>query len=122
MPRAQPPRCGATFGFVITQDELIYTRNMDIVTYMENDGLTHRGGHVRMDLTNGEVIQFECEMLQKGSVSVHHGLSCTDIMCKMIMGERVGICDYEITENSLCGSRAPKVSINAVIENGLHKL
>ena len=109
------------FGCAITQDQLIYTKDLDVLFYVEADGLTHRGGHVRMDLLNDECIEFEAEVLQKGAVNVQHGLACTDTMCKMIMGDRIGICDYEMTENSLGGSRPPKVAVNGYIENGLHR-
>jgi len=110
------------FGCAITPDELIYTKDLDVIAYMEADGLTHRGGHVRMELTNGEVLDIECAVLQPGIVSVQHGLACTDTMCSMTMGDRTGICDFELTENSLGGNRPPKVAVNGILDNGLHDI
>ncbi|MCY4426747.1 MAG: hypothetical protein OXC05_06920 [Halieaceae bacterium] len=111
----------AKFGCVLRGDTLTYTRDLDILTYMEVDGLTHRGGTVRMTLPTGEVLDMICEPLQKGAVSWIHGISCVDTMCKITLGDRVGICDFETTNNALRGGHRPLVAVNGIEEDGLHR-
>jgi hypothetical protein len=112
----------ANFGCVIRDNKLTYTKNVDILTYLEHDGITHRGGHVRMELSTGEVIECEMVPLQKGVVSwMVDQMAVTDTMCRITCGDRVGICDFEISTNPTRGTVRPRVAINGVIEDGLHR-
>ena len=111
----------ADFGCVIRGNQLTYTRKIDILTYLEHDGLTHRGGHMHMELTTGEILDIELEVLQKGVVTwVAETVPTTDTMCKMIMGDRIGICDFEISNNATRGRHYPRFANNAFTEDGLH--
>lgn len=110
------------FGCVIRDNRLIYTKSVDIVVYFESDGLTHRGGHLRMELTTGEVMEIECTMMQKGSVSFIHDYCIVDTMCKMTWGDRIGICDFEIANNTQRGHYRPYTAMKAIEKNGLHKV
>lgn len=109
------------FGCVIREGVLIYAQ-VDIVAYLEVDGLTHRGGRVTMSLTTGETLVLECDALQKGAVSWIHGIACVDTMCRVTLGDRVGMCDFEMTNNALRGSHQPRMAIGGYVENGLHRL
>jgi hypothetical protein len=109
-------------GCVIREGKLTYAKDVDILTYMEADGLTHRGGSVKMTLTTGEVLDFECEVIAKGVVSWIHGIACVDTPCRMTCGERVGFCDFEMTNNALRGNYRPYFAMQAIEKNGLHKL
>ena len=110
------------FGCVVRGDTLTYTNDLDILTYLECDGLSHRGGRVRMKLSTGEVLDMECEPLQKGIASWLHGICCVDTMCKITLGDRVGICNFETTNNALRGQHQPRIAVNAVLQDGLHSL
>jgi hypothetical protein len=113
----------ADFGCVIRDNKLTYSFDVDILTYLEHDGLTHRGGHLRMKLTTGEVVEMEIEVLQKGVVSwVAETVVTTDTMCKLIFGDRVGICDFEISNNATRGSHYPEFANNGFTKDGLHLL
>lgn len=112
----------AKMGCVIRDNTLLYTRDIDILTYLEPDGLTHRGGHIELILISGEKMSFECEPLQKGVVSWIHGIAVVDTICKVTCGDLVGICDFEITNNALRGSYRPYLAINAIERNGLHAM
>ena len=111
----------AAFGCVIRDNKLTYSFDVDILTYMEHDGLTHRGGHIRMKLTTGEVLEMDAEVLQKGVVSwIANTVVTTDTMCKLTYGDRVGICDFEISNNATRGNHYPGLAINGVLEDRLH--
>lgn len=110
------------FGCVIRNNELTLAEDVDVITYMEPDALTHRGGRVRFRLTTGEVLTFDCETLQKGAVSWIHGISCFDSVCKVTCGELEGICAFEATNNPLRGAYRPYLALNGFEKNGLHEL
>lgn len=111
------------FGCLIRGNTITYSSNADIVVYMERDGISHRGGHVTLDLNTGEQMRFDITPLEKGVVSwMVEEMSTTDTMCEIKCGDLVGICDFEISTNPGRGSYRPRVAINAFIEDGLHKL
>ena len=77
----------AHFGCVILGDTLTYATDVDIITYLERDGVTHRGGHVRMELADGEIVDLEAEPLQKGAVSWMAGKAAiNDTVCRISWG------------------------------------
>ncbi|MCY4426761.1 MAG: hypothetical protein OXC05_06990 [Halieaceae bacterium] len=110
------------FGALIRDNKLAYATDIDVVTYMEVEGTSHRGGHVTMTLTTGEVLEIECRMLTKGVISWINGISCVDVMCEMTCGNRKGICCFEMSNNPMHGHFRPKFAINAIEKNGLHKI
>ena len=107
------------FGLVLKDGKLYSAKDVDIVTYIEADGFTHRGGRVRVTLANGEVMDMECEILQKGTVNSHHGNTWLDTFCKMTWGDKVGVCDFEIANRPFQGTTAPVLLEKAITENGL---
>jgi hypothetical protein len=109
------------FGCVIRGDKLTYASEIDIITYLERDGLTHRGGHVRMVLADGEIVEMEAEVLQKGAVSwMAQRMAVNDTVCRVTWGDRVGICDFEISNNATAGGTEPICAINGFVRDGLH--
>ena len=108
------------FGCVIRDGKLTYAKEVDVIVYIEPDGLTHRGGRSSMTLTTGEKMEFELVPFQKGVVSWIHGIACVDIFCKVTCGDLVGMGDLETTNNAMRGSYRPYLSINAIEANGLH--
>ena len=107
------------FGLVLKDGKLYSARDVDITTYIEADGFTHRGGRVRVTLGSGEVMDMECEILQKGTVNSHHGNTWLDTFCKMTWGDKVGVCDFEIANRPFQGTTAPVLLQKAIAENGL---
>lgn len=112
----------ARFGCLIRDHKLTYASEVDVVAYLEPDGLTHRGGYLDMTLTTGEQLHIECTPLQKGLVSWIHGIACVDTLCKVKMGDLEGICDFEMTNNAQRGSHRPAMAINGVVDNGMNKV
>jgi hypothetical protein len=112
-----------SFGCVIRDTELVRADTVDILTYMEQDGLTHRGGRVHMKLNNGEVLDIDCVPLQKGVVSWFADcMSTVDTMCRMTYKDRVGICDFEISTNPGRGRHRALAGKNAFTVDGVHRL
>jgi hypothetical protein len=111
----------AEFGCVIREGTLTYADTVDMVTYLEHDALTHRGGRTRMELPGGETLVIDIEPLQRGAVSQMPGsLAVTDTMSRITCDGRVGICNYEISNNASRGRHFPRFAINGVSEDGLH--
>jgi hypothetical protein len=110
------------FGCIIRDNQLTYASEVDIIMYLEPDGVSHRGGFVEMTLTTGEKLRLDCAPLQKGVVSWIHGIACVDTMCEVTLGDERGICDFETTNNALRGSYRPRIAVNAVIDNGFTPL
>lgn len=108
------------FGCIIRNNEITYAKDVDVIVYMEPDGLTHRGGRSWMTLTTGEKFVFELEPFQKGVVSWIHGIACVDTFCKVTCGDMVGMGDLEMTNNAMRGSYRPYTAIHAIEKNGLH--
>lgn len=107
------------FGLVLKDGKLYSAKDVDIATYIEADGFTHRGGRVRVTLSTGEVMDMECEILQKGTVNSHHGNTWLDTFCKMTYGDKVGVCDFEIANRPFQGTMPPVRLEKAIMENGL---
>ncbi len=109
----------SSFGLVNKDGKLIRAEKVDIVTYIEADGFTHRGGHLKLKLANGEELETECEILQKGTVNSHHGNTWLDTFCKMTCGDKIGVCDFEIANRPFQGTTAPVCLEKAITDNGL---
>lgn len=121
----------AEFGCVIRDGVLTYADTVDITTYLESDGLTHRGGRLRMELPGEHPLEIAIDPLQKGAVSWMVDLmAVTDTMCTLTIGgsgqsdssdgRRVGICNFEVSNNAGRGRFRPRFAVNGVTEDGLH--
>jgi hypothetical protein len=110
------------FGCVIRDNKLTYAKDVDIIAYMEPDGLTNRGGRATTLLTTGESLSFEFQPFQRGVVSWIHGIACVDVFCKVTCGSLTGVGDFEMTNNAMRGSYRPYLAINAIEANGMHAM
>jgi hypothetical protein len=113
----------AAFGWVVRGDTVTYAKALDITAYIEVDGAINRGGHVRFELTTGEVFDIECERIgDQGLVSYHHDICCVDVMCRATCNDMVGFCDFETTCNIQNGKRQPTKFAHGIAANGFHPL
>lgn len=108
----------ASFGWVVRGDRITFARQLDILTYVEIDAASNRGGRLRFTLTTGEVLDIECEPLARGAASYHHDVCCIDVMCRFRCGGISGFCDFETTANLQHGSRRPGRMVGTVIDSG----
>ena len=111
------------FGALVRGTEMVPATEIDVVTFMERDGVSHRGGTARIVLATGEVVELAAEPLQKGILSFMAGKSAiNDTICRFTWGDRVGVGDFEISTNPAAGSSEPVLALNAILADGLHLL
>lgn len=107
------------FAYVIREGRFLMSTQLEIVTYQEDDTITHRGGIVRITLADGEVLEIRCEPLAKGAIWWAHEMATNDTLCRATCGSYEGFCDFETTTNPLNGRQRPLVGLNAYMEDGL---
>ena len=100
-------------GGVLHGGELTVTEDIDVVTWSEPDGISHRGGTVRI----GDVLELTCEAVQ-GFVFDEDVFAETDAICSVraSTGEE-GFCDFEASN----GARSVPVpaALRAATHDGL---
>lgn len=107
-------------GYVVRDDVVHYSEDVDIVVHMEPDGATHRGGVGRIRLDDGEVLEFVAEPMTKGFYMSRHDRYLCQTMCRVSHAGRIGVGDFEITENCHDGKKVPAVLVNGLIGNGVY--
>ncbi|KAK7883464.1 hypothetical protein LTR67_011214 [Exophiala xenobiotica] len=108
-----------SFGWIVRDNVITFAKNLDIVAYIEIDGATNRGGHLKWTLVTGEVLDIECTVLPiQGVVSYHNDNCVVERLCSWTSGRLKGFCDFETTSNIQKGSRTPKKFTSAIIDNG----
>jgi hypothetical protein len=107
------------WGYLIRGDAVHYATAADVVTFVEQDGLTHRGGIVYMSLPDGEKIEIHCKPIGPGAMSSNQGMFCLDVICVATCGDLVGYCDFETSVNPLRGTHAPTKATYGILDNGL---
>ena len=110
----------AQFGWVVRGNTVTYAKALDIVGLFEADAISCRGGTMKMTLTTGEVLDMRFEPLAPTLVSFHKGIACGDTMCRAYLGDRVGVADFEATNNLQGGKRKPGKLLSGIIDNGWH--
>jgi hypothetical protein len=103
-------------------DEITFAKAIDLVTYVEIDAATNRGGYVSLTLEGekSEVLEIELTPVHQAAVNYHHAVCYIDRMCTFVCGDLKGIADFEATPNLQRGGRTSKNFKNAAMENGFH--
>ena len=104
-------------GYLVRDGELRRAIDIDVVAHMEPDGLTHRGGEIRMILEDGESIWLRLTALagvlfQRGNVVM------VEMLCGVQGHGMTGYCDAEISSNARNGTGPVRLAINATMEEG----
>lgn len=110
-------------GLVIRNGEIEFTRDFTIVAYMDEDGVSNRGGTLEVR-TREAAFQLAFEPVGKAAISVIDGFPCVNALCHVRMGEKLGVGVSETSNNAQGGSQHPFVfpSSRGVIDNGLFRL
>jgi len=107
-----------SIGYIVRNGELILAESVDIVTFMETDAMTHRGGILTLNLPGGEQLRAHCTVVN-GVVTTNHGVYWVDSLCEVTLDDgRTGFCDFEISTNPRAGTREVKVAKRAAIKDG----
>jgi len=104
-------------GYVVEDGVVRVADSADVVTWLEVDGVTHRGGELILTFGNEER-RFVCRALD-GWLNVHHDVAWVDELCAVEHEGRTGYCDFEISNNARMGSAAVRVALRAADTNGL---
>jgi hypothetical protein len=104
-------------GYVNRNGKTTIARAIDVVAYMEPDGLTHRGGEVRLTLPDDEVIHLRLTaragvLFQRGTVVM------VEMLCEVEGHGLSGYCDAEISSNARNGTGPVMLALNATTADG----
>ncbi|BBY65807.1 DUF7065 domain-containing protein [Mycolicibacterium helvum] len=110
-------------GYLVRDGEIMYAQDVDAITYLEPDGLTHRGGEVTWSMPDGSVIALRADVMD--AVVAHlHNVYYVDSICDVRHpsdAQRWGICDFEISNNARLGTAPIARAINAALDEGITK-
>jgi hypothetical protein len=111
-----------TMGYIDRKGVATYTDDIDVVVYMEIDGVTHRGGRVKFNMPDGEVIDIACRPIAGGGIWPRKVVAIVDILCEFEWEGRKGYLDFEISNNPRNGRGPLTLAVNATDKNGFGKL
>jgi hypothetical protein len=109
------------FGYVVRHGEVTYVEDFDVVVYMEQDGLSHRGGALRFALPGGETIHIRCRAIT-GAVFAHGNLHVVEEIVESETSDGLkgsGCC--EMVNNAFNGKEHPKYAVNVGLKNGIER-
>jgi hypothetical protein len=104
-------------GFVHRKGQTIAAQSVDVVTYMEPDGISHRSGELTLELPGGEIVKVRFRtragvLFQRGTVVMVEHLCDAEGMGMQ------GYCDAEISSNPRLGKGEVLLSLNATTTEG----
>ena len=115
-------RPAGAFGYVIRDGIVHHTSDIDVVTYMESDGATHRGGVVTIRLADGEELIFRCKLACKGFIAQKRTANNFEALCEVEHNGRAGVGAFETNENARGGAERPSNLFNAWDGYGIFKV
>lgn len=109
------------YGYIRRGDTVFLTQDIDVVAYMEPDGITHRGGVARYKLSTDEVIEMLSTPVSKALISRHHKLALNDTICVTHFEGRVGATCFETNNNLQAGELMPlqRGLVRGIVDNGI---
>jgi len=109
------------WGYVIRGQEIYPAKEVDVIAYMEGDGISNRGGIVRYVLDGGEELCVRLQPVNKGMISRQHTLIINDTLCWAQIGDQAGAGVFETNSNPQGGTIIPSQRglVRAIIDNGI---
>lgn len=107
-------------GYLVRDGEITYATAVDVITYLEPDGLTCRGGEVTWYLPDGDPLHLTCRQID-ATVAQLHNVYYVDSICTVEYKGRTGICDFEISNNARLGTEPIGLALNAALDSGLSR-
>lgn len=97
---------------------VVHAKDVDVVAYVEPDGLTHRGGFLRLTLPDDGVV--EVRFAAKAGVLFQRGtVVMAEMMCEAEGHGLRGYCDAEISSNPRNGKGPVHAALNATTADGV---
>jgi hypothetical protein len=112
-----------TKGYVERHGKSVMAKKIDLICFLENDGITHRGGNCRMDLEDGTSLLIEAETVL-GSILHSPNVYNIEGICKVRINgkdEPNAFCDLEMSNNAQDGKAAPEYAMRASLAPGLSR-
>ena len=104
-------------GYIVRDGEVLMADSTDVVTWLEVDGITHRGGELLLTFGDEE-LRFTCHRVD-GWLNEHHGVAWVDMLCEVTHDGRSGYCDFEISNNARLGTAPVRLVLAAASTDGL---
>jgi hypothetical protein len=110
-------------GLVVRNGEVEFTRDFTIVAYIDEDGVSNRGGTLEVKVS-GDAFQLVFEPIGNAAISFIERFPCVNALCRVRMGDKVGVGVSETSNNAQGGSQRPFVfpSSRGVIDSGFFLL
>ena len=109
------------FGWVVQGgDTVVFAKDMDITAYADVDSASTCGGHIRMDLANGEVFESELTAVAPGLMNYFHNIPNLNTLCRVTSKGRVGTGMFESSMNFHQGQRLPDKMQRGLVQNGFY--
>jgi hypothetical protein len=107
-------------GYLWRGGRVIPAKQVDVIAYIEPDGLTHRGGQLRLTLPDDE--EFHVRFAARAGVAFQRGtVVMVEMMCEAEGHGLKGYCDGEISTNPRNGKGPIMLALNAVSTDGFSK-
>jgi hypothetical protein len=104
-------------GYVWRDGRITAAKEVDVIPFIEPDGITHRGGRIRLTLPDGEPIQISC-VARAGVVFQRGTVVMVEMMCEAEGHGLKGYCDAEISTNPRNGTGPVQLALNANTADG----
>jgi hypothetical protein len=109
-----------TFGVIVRNGNVVPCEAVDIVTYIEADSTTCRGGELTFVMPSGEAIRMYPKPVD-AMMSYHHTLANVDTLCTIDYEGMRGFCDFEISSNPRNGTAPITALLRATDTDGLSR-
>jgi hypothetical protein len=109
----------ASFGCVVRDGQFERAVKTDIVAHMEIDATTNRGGSIKLQLADGEIIAIDAVPAVPGFIAENDGVHCVDQLCTIEYRGIRGFCDFETTTNPRLGTSPILSLVNNANTDGL---
>jgi len=107
-------------GYVVRDGEVTLARDMDVVVWLEMDGLTGRGAEATWYLETGEELHLVARAID-GYVCHKHNVFYVDTLCVVEHDGQIGYCDVEMSNNARAGTADVTLALAANITDGISK-
>ena len=112
-----------TKGYVERKGKPVMAKSVDLICFLENDALTHRGGVCRMELEDGSSLVIEADTVLASILESPNVFNVEGICRVRVNGkaEPSAFCDLEMGNNPRAGILPPEYAMKASLEPGISK-
>jgi len=105
-------------GFVAREGEITHADHLDVLTYLEPDGLTHRGGEATFYLPGGEKLHFTAEPINGVMFQIYDYVEAAQLCRVRSDAGQTGYVYLEISLNTRLGDFPVQHTVGAAMVRG----